>query len=301
MKHIAVIGGIAVDMEGRPFGPLNPSDSNPGAVLVSHGGVGRNIAENLHRMGDNRISLLSAVGEDVFGRDALDNLAQSGLDPGGILRMPRARTAIYLSILDEEGEMVLALSDMEVLERITPAQIQDFSPALADASALALDANLTEEALEFCARRFSDKRIFVDPVSVEKSRRIRNILPSCYALKPNRVEAEALSGLALRSGEDLRVAGNFFLEQGVRMVFISLGAEGLFYMDRNGPGRLDPPKVEAVVSVTGAGDAMSAAIVDGIARDLDIGAIARNAVLASSLTLQVRETVHKDIGSFWKR
>jgi sugar/nucleoside kinase (ribokinase family) len=85
------------------------------------------------------------------------------------------------------------------------------------------------------------------------------------------------------------------------MVFISLGSEGLFYMDRSCRGRLAPPKADRVVSVTGAGDAMSAAIVDGIARDLDIRTIGCRAVRAAGLTLLVRETVDPDIGQQWGR
>lgn len=301
MKRIGVIGGIAVDLEGRPFGALIPADSNPGTVRISYGGVARNIAENLYWMGENQISFFSAIGGDALGKEAIGSLAGIGVDTEGVLTLIEERTAMYLSILDEGGEMTLALSDMSVLEHITPGDIQTFALALRGVPVIALDANLTEEALAYCGECFADRRIFIDPVSVEKARRIRPVLSCCYALKPNRLEAEALAGFEIRSDRDLETAGAYFLNHGVRMVFISLGKDGVFYMDASTCGRVYPPRTDRPVSVTGAGDAMSAAIADGIARDMTIRSIAENAVRAGSLAIQVQEPVNRNLGANWKR
>ena len=301
MEHIGVIGGLAVDLEGRPHKKLIPADSNPGTVKVSWGGVGRNIAENLYRMGGNKVSFFSAVGTDVFGSDAAASLQELGLDVNGILALPACRTATYLSILDENGEMVLALSDMEVLERITPEHVEAFAPLLDRTSLIVLDANLSEETLACCGRVFSERRIFIDPVSVEKARRIRPVLPFCHALKPNLFEAEALTGISIQNEGDLEEAGGCLLDLGVKMVFISLGKNGVFYMDRLSRGRLPAPEITHPASVTGAGDAMSAAIADGIARDSDILRIAGNALRAANITLQSKEPVNPDLATLWAR
>ena len=301
MKRIGVIGGIAVDLEGQPFGALIPADSNPGTVRVSYGGVGRNIAENLHWMGDNQVSFFSAIGADALGKEAIGSLTDIGVDANGVLTLTEERTAMYLSILDEGGEMTLALADMSILERITPQKIQLFESSFVDIPVIVLDTNLTEETLHYCGHCFADRKIFIDPVSVEKARRIRPILSSCYALKPNRLEAEALAGFAIHSDWDLEAAGAYFIEQGVGMIFISLGKDGVFYMDRRTRGRLYPPRTDHLISVTGAGDAMSAAIADGIARDMDIKSIAENAIRAGSLTLQVQEPVNRRLGTVWRR
>jgi len=301
VKHFGVIGGIAADLEGRPFRPLILGDSNPGRAAVSFGGVGRNIAENLHRMGGNRVSFFSAVGKDALGMEAVDALADAGVDSSGILVLEEYSTALYLSILNERGDMALALSDMSILEQISPERIHTFLPTLTEASVLVLDANLTAEALTYCGRVCKDCRIFIDPVSVEKSERVRGILSACYALKPNRAEAEALAGFPIRSDEDLRAAGTFFLQKGLQMIFISLGEEGLFFMDPTHSGRLSPLRRETMVSATGAGDAASAAIADGIARNLEVESIAELAILAGSLTVRVQERVNRKIGSSWKR
>jgi pseudouridine kinase len=298
VECIGVIGGIAADVEGQPFGILRPADSNPGTVEVSHGGVGRNIAENLARMGGNRVLFCSVRGDDELGRAASESLAQAGADISGVHVIPDCRTAIYMSILDNDGEMVLAVSDMSVLERLTPELVDRLLPLLSDASVIVLDANLPVQTLEHCAHVFADRKIFVDPVSVEKAKRIRSILPACTALKPNRIEAEQLVGFPIRSERDLVEAGQFFLDQGVRMVFISLGSDGLFYMEQSGRGLLAAEVIDDMSSVTGAGDAASAAIADGLARGLTADEIARQANRAAGLTLRAQQRVHPEISSF---
>lgn len=297
MECIGVIGGIAADVEGRPFRILIPADSNPGIVKVSHGGVGRNIAENLVHMGENNVVFCSVVGDDELGRAALDSLAQSGIDPSGIAVLQDGRTSMYLSILDNDGEMVLAVSDMDIFKQFTPHLIEAQRALLADASVVALDANLPEETLAHCAQVFSDKKIFADPVSVHKARRLCSILPACYAVKPNRIEAEQLVGFPIRNERQLTDAGKALLDMGVCYVFISLGQDGLFFMDQNEKGLLSVEMPYALESVTGAGDAASAAIVDGLARNLPIEKIAAQAMRASKLTLQTQERVHPDIGT----
>ena len=63
--YVAVVGGVNIDIGGRPFSPLVPRDSNPGRVTVSLGGVGRNIAHNLSLLGAE-VQLLTAFGDDVY-------------------------------------------------------------------------------------------------------------------------------------------------------------------------------------------------------------------------------------------
>ncbi len=87
MAAITVVGGINIDIEGRPDDSLVRADSNPGKVSVSVGGVGRNIVENIARLGGD-VAMISLTGDDVMGQNAKAQLAALGVDVSGIQNVP---------------------------------------------------------------------------------------------------------------------------------------------------------------------------------------------------------------------
>ena len=111
--YAVVVGGVNMDIGGVSAGPLVPADSNPGAVRMSLGGVGRNIAHNMALLGvDTR--LLTAFGDDAHAQRIAASCGELGIDISRALQVPGERTSTYLFIAGERGEMALALSDMEI-------------------------------------------------------------------------------------------------------------------------------------------------------------------------------------------
>mgnify|MGYP002625439131 CR=1 FL=1 len=119
-RKVAVIGALNVDIGGRPLKRPVAKDSNPGKVSVRPGGVGRNIAHNLRLLGLD-VKLLSAVGADEHGGLLLQSCAVHGIDTSLCLRAEDENSSTYLYITDEHGEMQLAVADMDVTARLTPA------------------------------------------------------------------------------------------------------------------------------------------------------------------------------------
>lgn len=115
-EYVLVIGGSNVDITGFPKNVLRLEDSNPGAVRMSLGGVGRNIGENLARLGMST-KMMTAVGKDVYGQKILEESRLVDLDMSQALVLENASTSIYMSIMDEDGDMKLALSDMDIAEK----------------------------------------------------------------------------------------------------------------------------------------------------------------------------------------
>ena len=115
--YVAVVGGVNIDIGGRPFSPLVPRDSNPGSVTVSLGGVGRNIAHNLSLLGAE-VQLLTAFGDDVYAMQIEAGCAESNIDIHRACKIPGAASSVYLYLSDEKGDMALALSDMAICDRI---------------------------------------------------------------------------------------------------------------------------------------------------------------------------------------
>lgn len=280
-KHIAVIGGMNMDIGGSPLGPLVPRDSNPGHVTMRPGGVGRNIAHDLRLLGQE-VSLLSAVGDDPNGRALLTSCRALGIDVGMTLVRPRERSSTYLYITDETGDMRLAVSDMDITDRITPAVLEPWLPRLNAMDAVVLDANLSEAALRYLGEQITVP-LYADPVSAAKAPRLRGILPRLTVLKPNRLEAEALTG-----EKDPETAARVLLDAGVKRVFLSMGDKGLLACEGETILRL-PRKKAAVVNTTGAGDAAMAAMVWAGTHGLDLERSAKAALLAGALTCECRE------------
>ena len=76
-KKVVVIGGANIDIKGSPFNPSEKITSNPGAVNIALGGVGRNIAHNLGLLGVP-VTFLSVVGDDEWGRRILRETGEAG-------------------------------------------------------------------------------------------------------------------------------------------------------------------------------------------------------------------------------
>ncbi len=192
--YVTVVGGANLDISGAPFKELIQRDSNPGLVTSSPGGVGRNIAENLARLGVP-VKLLTVVGDDVNGTSLLEDTARAGVDIGQVRRVSDAPTGVYLSVLDDNGDMAVAVSSMEILKRLDAGYLRENEKTLKEGRLTVFDANLTVEALEVATGLIAGHKMVLDPVSVTKALQVRGLLGRFYCIKPNRRESEALTGL----------------------------------------------------------------------------------------------------------
>ena len=275
-RHITIIGGANTDISGVPSGPFAQGDSNPGRVRIGLGGVGRNIAQDLAALGAE-VSLITALGDDMPGRTMLEGCRALGIDMSMSLIVPGGRSPVYLYIADERGEMKAAVSDMEIVERITPEHLEGVISGINASDAVVIDANLGEEAIVWLAENCRAP-IYADTVSGAKAPRLRRALGSLRAIKPNLLEARALCGA--RTEEDCAAE---LLARGVGRVFISLGPCGVLAAE--GDRRVAVPcESGEVTDTTGAGDAATAAIVWADLHGMSLEQTARAAVRAGAIT-----------------
>ncbi len=291
-QHLLVIGAASIDTIGRASHRLESGSSTPGEIRVSAGGVGRNIAENLARLGE-RVVLLSAVGDDESGRQILQQAKKCGIDVRHVRVDAHQRTASYLAILDEAGDLVLSVDDMAInRELITPNFVYRRRSLFRDARMLVLDANLSPRTLDLIVRlavRYSIP-VCADPTTVILAPRLAPHLPHLTVITPNAAEAQALCGVQVIDRESGLVAAQRLLSLGVNTAIVTLGATGLVYVTSEESGHV--PAVECeVVGLTGAGDALTAAVVFGLLHNLPIDEAVRLGTSAAALTLQCRETV----------
>jgi pseudouridine kinase len=293
---VLVIGASSLDVKGRALAPLVPGISNHGLIRSSMGGVGRNIAENLARLGVPTI-LLSAIGADSTGKRLLAHAAESGIDTRHVLIGPEGRTDSYLAILDHHGGMHVSIDDMNSLNRITPRYVNDRRRLFRDATMVVLDANLPPKTLKtiFRLARKYHLPVCADPTSQNLASRLCPYLDQLYMVTPNPTEAEALLRQGPINGRNAAIAAaKQLVARGVEIAVITLAEMGVCYATSNESGHIPALDIQ-VVDFTGAGDALSAAVIFGLLEEMPIGEAIRLGISAAALTIQTRETVCPDL------
>ena len=294
--YIAVVGGVNIDIGGRSDAPLVAGDSNPGRIRSSLGGVGRNIAHNLCLLGQ-QTAMVTVMGDDDFGRRVQENAKDIGLDLSASAVLPDCRTGTYLYIAGPDGDMALAVNDMDIYQRMTPDFLRQRLDFINHAGLVVVETNLPEASLQWLCQHCTAP-ILADPVSTIKAPKLLPVLDKLTALKPNRMEAELLSGVPIRDEADIEKAAAALLDRGVEQVYISLSGDGLYAADRQGHSvRLPCPKVQ-VANATGGGDAMAAALAACIAHGRPLAECARMAAGAGALACTASETIHP--GMSWE-
>ncbi len=257
-KKICVLGGTAVDIGGFPFQKLIHSDSNPGSVRISFGGVARNIAVHLAKQQAD-VSFVGLIGADMYGDQIAADLQKHGVDCKNAIRPDGSETPVYLYINERNGDMNVAVFSSRINDYVTKAAVKPLLPVIRQSDGLFIDTNLSEEVLlQVC--RESNVPIFVDPVSTTKARKLHGLFRYIHTMKPNRIEAEVLTGLSIRSVDTAKDAAKKLCSLGVREVFLSMGTDGIVAADSEECIHI-PLKEIREDSTTGAGDACMASLI----------------------------------------
>ena len=290
MRSVVVIGAVNMDIGAVSSAPLVPRDSNPGRVGTSLGGVGRNIAHNLCLLGVDT-AMVTVLGDDAFVAAIRRGAEEIGLDMSCSAVIPGGRTSTYVYLSQPDGDMALAVSDMDIYNHMTPDYLAERLDFINSAKLVVLDANLPAESIAWLCDHVTAP-IVADPVSTVKAKKLLPVLGKLTALKPNRMEAEHLSGVAIRTAADAEKAAEKLLETGLKQVYISLASDGIFAADSTGArARYHCPKVQ-IANATGGGDAMVAALTASLLRREGLARTAQNAICAGAFASMAETTIH---------
>jgi len=287
---ITMIGGITADIEVLPHGQLVMEDANLSKISISFGGIGLNIVENLARLGVSA-AFISTTGNDFAGRSAADHLQNLGVNVDNVYFMEGENTATYVSVFNLLGDLELSLYNRNVIDRISPSLIDGAMATIKASKIVGLDASLPIETLKYITETLEGIPLFLDPASILGAEQAKEIIGKVHTVKANRVEAEVLCGKGILSEDEIMAAGNWFTEQGVQRVFITMGAGGAYYKEGTQEGILRPTN-GSVVRTPGAGDTFAAAVMDGFVRGMYIKETAEYAMAASALALESRALVN---------
>jgi len=276
--------------------PLDTTDV-PGHITLTPGGVSRNIAENLARLGGGlgasarlRAIFIGVFGDDAPARSVIDASRAAGVDVRPIVR-PGQLTASLAVVIDPAGRQMAGVFSGDILNTLTPGDLAPHLDVLRAADAIVTDGGAPGPVLLELARAARPGSLLVaNPGSTALAPRLTPILDRCDLVTCNRFEAEALAGIAVSPEDDgLRLA-QALVARGVKRAVVTLGASGLAYADAARSLRL-PAQPARVIDATGAGDAMAAAILFSLLDGESIDAALALGLRAAALTCEVETSV----------
>ncbi|MBA7598853.1 Pseudouridine kinase [subsurface metagenome] len=321
---VVVIGGANIDLRGRSEEELKRYTSNPGKINVGSGGVGRNIAHNLALL-SVPVTLLSAVGDDGEGIRILEETGKAGVKMEQMIISGEHPTGIYLAILDEKGEMEVAVSDMRILEEVTVDYLRSKAYLIKESKIVVVDTNIPEESIGYVVELCNKVKVpvLIEPVSVEKAKKLRGILNGRWTIDyitPNRDELASMLGMEIDDNQDMIRSVEELRGKRVKKVIVTLGEKGVYVSSEGGsfrgegegPGEREysrekdevgrswkkfirPSAAGKAVDVTGAGDALAAGLVYGIFLGYPLEVAARFGLAAAALTISSKEAVRRDL------
>ncbi len=290
----ALVFGVSIfDIIGFTNNNYRSNDSNPGKVKTSFGGVCRNIAENMARVGVNT-KFISILGDDETGRRMMEHSKFMNYDMEDSLVIKGENTPTYMAVLNHEGELESAVVDMKITDLFTTEFIDSKAEIIKGSEYMFLDSD-KPDIVEYILTKFKGETKFIlDPVSACKAKNIKHLIKYFHTIKPNRYEAEIMCGFEINNEEDLRKAGKHFIDLGIKHVFISLDEDGIYYNNGIEEGTIKANNVP-VVNVTGAGDSFVAGLGYGYVNNISLKDTVKYAVAMSVLTIAHEDTIHPDM------
>ncbi|MEN1969913.1 carbohydrate kinase [Lentibacillus sp. N15] len=296
VNPIICIGGVNVDRKFYVTQDIVEKTSNPVTSSRSVGGVARNIAENLGRLGED-IIMLSAAGNDSDWKEIYD-LSSPFMNLDYVTQFEDAATGSYTAVLDKHGDMFTALADMNIYDRITPELLSKNSNTLQKAKCIVADLNCPKETIDFLSSFTLKYQIpfVIVPVSSPKMNRLPKNLQAVHWLILNKDETETFFNIQINNQQDFQKAIENWLNLGVKNVIVTDGANGVAASGKDGQVHFYPAiKAETVVDVTGAGDAFCSAVIHSWLHKKSHEDVISSGMVNAYKTLSSKYTVRQEL------
>ena len=306
MAGTLVIGFVFVDIKGFAMGNYNPRGRNLGQVRFIHGGVSRNVAENIANTG-MPVTFASLTEDSALGNDVKKRLWARGCDTTYMREVPQGGIGTWMVILDETGDVAGQISsppDTAALERLVEEQ-GDEMVQNCDSIILELDTSekLDEAVLALAKKYRKPVYTVVGNMSITLARPDFVAALDCFVC--NEIEAGRLFGFDLtETGPDdmLALLSSRIGGVGCRSMVITMGARGAVYYeaDKACGGIVDAIPTEPV-DTTGAGDAFLSGTVMGLSRGLPLSRAVEAGTALAHATILTDESCAAPDEHFWDR
>ena len=268
MQGVMVIGGANLDIKAKTLAAHIAATSNPATIISKPGGVARNIAHNLAKLG-SATDLLTVLGNDANGSMIAEATSKAGVNMAHSIFV-NAATGTYLAVLDENGELITAANDMKCLSFLSKAHLEQKRNIVKEKKHIVADCNLSPEILDELATQACAKLV-IEPVSVSKCQKLLALLQNqkIFLATPNLDQLEALT-----QTRDIESGVALLHQLGLQNVVVHAGASGSYASDGKAITHT-PSRASNIVDVTGAGDAATAGLVHGLMQNMPLAMAAQ--------------------------
>jgi len=271
-----------------------PNTSNPAVKTTSIGGVISNIAQHLGLL-NLQPSLITALGTDADGVYIAKSLQQKGIALQETI-VADDSTGKYVSILNPDGNLVVAVCQDISCKYLTPAFLATKTDFIKGFHLLIVDANIPTASIQWLIdfAKQHQQKIIIEPVSVAKASKLASLnLEGVFMITPNEDELRAMAGI--ETDNEFKLVESFF-SRGVQQVWIRKGQEGSVIYTPHQSFALDVPKI-SISDSTGAGDAALAGWVFGYMNQEDELTCLQLAHALALEVLQIKGAVVQSINS----
>lgn len=280
---VVCIGGAAVNRKYYSKDTIIPATSNPSSSHRNFGGVARNVAENLTRL-DVKVKLISLVGDDEPGRSLLRYMSEFGVDVSQTVTSGKLATAEYVAVVDETGDLHVAMAAMDAFEHITPELLDRAWSHIASSIWVFADCNLSGNTMAHLMerRRGSPFSLAIDTVSIPKASRLSRDLTGIDVLFTNTDEAKTV--LDSKSNVPVELC-RILMERGAGSVILTLGPEGHLVGSETGILHVSGFNLSPR-DVNGAGDALMSGTIHGLLNGQSLEEASISGALIAGLTVE---------------
>jgi len=300
--NTVVIGVVFMDIKGFPFGKYDRRGTNLGSIMMTHGGVARNVAENLANLGSG-VSFISMFDKDAMGQEAKKRLLDAGVCLDYAVETPKKGMGMWLAVFNEKGDLDGSVSHMPSPAPLEALFEEKGDEIIRNAKHIVLEMDVSEKLSErvFALAEKYNKNVYtiVANMSVILARPDLMAKTDCIIL--NEIEAGRLFGEYLQHLSPEEMLSKVYplaKEKGVKKLVVTMGDRGSVYMDfSTGEKGHCPPLPTNVEDTTGAGDAFFSAAVEAFAYGKTLPEAVECGTRLASLTLSTSESVCPCVGA----
>ncbi|MBR2685845.1 MAG: carbohydrate kinase family protein [Erysipelotrichaceae bacterium] len=264
---IAVFGATFVDIKGYPLAQYIPAGRNVGRVIQVHGGVSRNVAEDIANVELNP-TYVTVLDDSGISTDVLEKLRHHKVNTDYIVRS-KDGLGSWLAIFDNNGDVIASISKRPDLSPLEGVLEESGDKIISECDSIVveidMEVNLLKRIFELAEKYHKAIYAVVSNMSIAMER--RDLIQKVDCLVCNEQEAgqlfsEEYEGKSLEELHEVLIRK--ITSANIPRMVVTLGDQGAIYADLNGENGIVPAQKTDVIDTTGAGDSFFAGIAIGL-------------------------------------